>query len=102
MAPRVLFVVVGVAAFVVACDKSGPSPAPAPSTMPDQSVTSSAPATADAPAVMAQSGGQHGQSCAHCHRLLAVASVTAPAIGLASGGARPSPVEPGSGCPPET
>lgn len=56
MAPRVLFVVVGVAAFVVACDKSGPSPAPAPSTMPDQSVTSSAPATADAPAVMAQSG----------------------------------------------
>jgi hypothetical protein len=56
MAPRVLFIVVGVAAFVVACDKSGPSPGPAPSTMPDQSVTSSAPATADAPAVMAQSG----------------------------------------------
>jgi hypothetical protein len=56
MAPRVLFLVVGVAALIVACDKSGPSPAPAPSTMPDQSVTSSAPATADAPAVMAQSG----------------------------------------------
>jgi hypothetical protein len=56
MAPRVLFIVVGVAAFIVACDKSGPSPGPAPSTMPDQSVTSSTPATADAPAVMAQSG----------------------------------------------
>jgi len=56
MAPRVFFVVVGAAALIVACDKSGPSPAPAPSTMPDQSVpvTSSPTSTIDAPAVMAQ------------------------------------------------
>jgi hypothetical protein len=54
MALRVLFVV-GAAVAIVACDKSGPSPAPAPSTMPDQSaVTSSAPAAADTPAPMAQ------------------------------------------------
>jgi hypothetical protein len=56
MALRVLFVVVGAAAVIVACDKSGPSPAPAPSTMPDQSaLSSSSPATVSAPAAAAQS-----------------------------------------------
>ncbi len=55
MAFRVLFVV-GAAVAIVACDKSGPSPAPAPSTMPDQSaVTSSAASPVDAPAAMAHS-----------------------------------------------
>jgi hypothetical protein len=55
MAVRVLFVVVSAAAVIVACDKSGPSPAPAPSTLPDQpGLTSSNPAPG-APVVMAQS-----------------------------------------------
>ena len=56
MAPRVLFVVVGAAALIVACDKSGPSPATAPSAMPDQSslMPQSSPA---AGAAAAQSGG---------------------------------------------
>ena len=49
MATRVLFVVVFAAVAIVACDKSGPSPAPAPSTMPDQSApTSSAAGPAEA------------------------------------------------------
>lgn len=56
MALRVLFVVVGAAAVIVACDKSGPTPAPAPSTMPDQSAfTSSSPATVSATAAAAPS-----------------------------------------------
>jgi hypothetical protein len=59
MALRVLFVVVGAAAVIVACDKSGPSPAPAPSTMPDQSaLTTSAPAAVSAPAAAQSAPGK--------------------------------------------
>jgi hypothetical protein len=55
MAPRVLFAVVGATALIVACDKSGPSSAPAPSTLPDPSasVASSPTTTANTPAAMA-------------------------------------------------
>jgi len=59
MATRVLFVVVFAAVAVVACDKSGPSPAPAPSTMPDQSaLTSSAAGPAEALAPQAKTSAQ--------------------------------------------
>src|SRR5262245_31542512 len=49
MANRVLFVVICAAIGIVACDKSGPSPAPAPSTVPDQSASGAPAAVAGAP-----------------------------------------------------
>ena len=58
MAFRVLFVVVGAAALIVACDKSGPSPAPAPSTMPEQSTLASSPPAALAPAAAQSAPGR--------------------------------------------
>lgn len=59
MSPRVFFVVVGAAALIVACDKSGPSPAPAPSTMPDPAATTAQTAAAPvAPAAAQPAGGQ--------------------------------------------
>lgn len=54
MAPRVLFVVICAAIGIVACDKSGPSPAPAPSTLPDQSAVTSSGGSADSPLLAAK------------------------------------------------
>ena len=54
MALRVLFVV-SAAVVVLACDNSGPSSAPAPSTLPDQSSLTSSATVPDAPVATAQS-----------------------------------------------
>jgi hypothetical protein len=59
MANRVLFVVICAALGIVACDKSGPSPAPAPSTVPDQSASDAPAAVAEAPIAAAKA--PHGQ-----------------------------------------
>lgn len=56
MAPRVLFVVAGAAALIVACDKSGPSPATGPSAMPDQSALTPQSSPAAGGLAAAQSG----------------------------------------------